>query len=102
MNRQAPAFSQRKQAEQVVQIGVGQKHAGNRRVPHRFGPRVKFGELLKLRRNIGRSINQEPATLGIAKRYAGLSSGRKGALSGCPAIRAGAIPLGEPSSRSRS
>ena len=81
----------------MINIGVGKENARDRTVARSVVPRLQFNCAFDLPRQIGRSVDQEPAVNGFrtANRDARLRlwSNFSGARS--EAIGAGAIPLGQ-------
>ena len=99
-------FAQQEQAEDVVDVGVGENGSGDRRLANpssQARPRMQFGSGFDLRAQIGRSSEQKPGSrigadgnLCLGAGFAVEGSGAHGA-----AVRAGAIPLGESSASGR-
>lgn len=79
----------------MVEIGVGQEHAGDGGIARRGGTRLKFRKRVDLRSEIGRRVDQEPLAGFDAEGDGGLGAGRNAAQPGITTIPAGAIPLRE-------
>ncbi len=94
MDAQRLEFAQQKQSEDVVEIGIGERYAGDRRMAQ-TPPRMQFRRGFDLGEQVRRSAQQEPreAVLGdrnlrLRARLAVECAGSHGA-----AICAGTVPL---------
>ena len=99
MDAQRLQFAQQKQSEDVIEIGIGEGDAGNRRMAQ-TPPRMQLRRSFDLGQQIWRSAQQEPQEavfgdrdLGLRARLAVERAGSHGAT-----ICAGAIPLRKPAS----
>jgi hypothetical protein len=83
----------------MIDVGIREENAGDRTVAQRNRTRLQFRRALDLPRQIGRSIDQEPApkAFGVAgDRDARLRLRRNFSGAGGVAVRAGTIPLWKP------
>jgi hypothetical protein len=103
MHAEGLQFAQQKQAEYVVDVGIGENGANDGRLAEAFAG-MQFGRGFDLRAQIGRSAEQEPGAIvgadGELRLGAGFAVEGSGAQGG--AVGAGAIPLGETSARAGS
>jgi hypothetical protein len=83
----------------VIEIGIGQKNAGDRAVARRTAPRLQFGRAFDLSGQVRRSVNQEPASIVAADRDARLRLRCNFAGARRQTIGTGAIPLRQAATR---
>ena len=83
----------------MIDIGIRQEDAGDRAVARRSTPRLQLRGALDLPRQIGRSIDQEPAIIVAGNRDARLGLRRNFSSARGAAVRAGTIPLREAAAR---
>ena len=96
------AFPKKEQAQDVVEIRVGQQDGLDGTVARGLRGRLQTWEGLDLRAEIGRGVDQEPALAIGADGHAGLGARRNDPLPRLKTIRAGTIPLGQSAARRRS
>jgi hypothetical protein len=106
-------FAQRKQAQNVIHVAIGQHHRCDRRMP--LGQRIERGGALQLQQNIWRSIDQTNQSgcsvfrLGNVRarrkfnsyRILGSRSNSRATTAHKPTVAAATIPLGQAASSSR-
>lgn len=102
MDAQRLKFAQEKQTEDVIEIGIGERDAGDRRMAHILS-RMQLRRGFDLRTQVWRCAQQEPQkrvfgdrNLGLAARRAMERTGSYGAT-----IGAGTVPLRKRSSGRR-
>src|SRR5215212_10096356 len=102
MYLEVTGLSQQQQTEGVIELGVGEQHGLQRRVPDPAW--VQGREGLDLSANVGGSVEQEPSPVVGSHRDRRLGARTAGprAVAHSPTLRATAVPLREPSSRCRS
>src|SRR5919112_3578988 len=102
MYLEVTSLSQQQQTEGVIELGVGEQHGLQRRIPDPV--RVQGWEGLDLSTNVGRSVEQKPSPVVGTNRDRRLGARTAGprAVSHGPTLRATAVPLRKPSSRCRS
>src|SRR5215212_5300606 len=102
MYLEVTGLSQQQQTEGVIELGVGEQHGLQRRVPDPAW--VQGREGLDLSANVGGSVEQEPSPVVGAHRDRRLGARTAGprAVAQGPTLRATAVPLRKPSSRCRS
>jgi len=81
------------QTERMIEIGICEENAGDRTVARRNRTGLQFRRVLDLPRQIGRSIDQEPAFAVGGDRRARLRLRRDFAGARADAVRAITIPL---------
>ena len=95
------ALAQDQQAGGVVDLGVGQHHAGDR--ARADAVRGRLAQQLELLADVRRGVDEEPRPVARphGERGLGARDGRGAPLAHGPAGRAGAVPLRESSARGR-
>jgi hypothetical protein len=84
----------------MVNVGASEKNSRDGGIAGESRMRRQFRIGAKVKRQIGRSINQKPIAQRIAHGDRGLSLWLNATKSGLLAISAGAVPLRKPSTRS--
>jgi hypothetical protein len=89
-------FAQQKESEDVIDIGVGESYAGNRRMARSLS-RMQFGRRFDLKTEVGRCAEQIPKDGVLGEGDLSLRAGlaTECACSHRPTIVAGTIPLGK-------
>ena len=90
---QAGAFAEEENAEDMIEIGIGEEDAVDGALPAGAGGGLEGRGALDLDPEIGRGINQKPRAAVGAQGDAGLGAGRPLPCPGAAAIEAFAVPL---------
>ena len=103
MDAQRVEFAQQKKSENVVEIGVGERDAGDRRVARALS-RMQFGRGFDLRPQVRRRAQQKPRSAVLPDRDLRLRARLAAECTGSHSatICAGAVPLRKRASGRRS
>jgi hypothetical protein len=93
MNAKLAAFAKQEQSEDMIQIGIGQKHRRERAIPRALRRRMQAGKRLHLRAKVRRRVDQKPFLSVGAEGNTRLSAGRNDAGACGLTIETGTIPL---------
>ena len=85
------ALAQHRQSPDVVDVGIGEEHAADRRTARRT--RVQRYEGFDLLGDVGRAVEEQPAFTVGAYRQTRLRAARRAAGARLAAVKASAVPL---------